>query len=177
MLDVPDLLPEQQGRVLERFQDLMAHLLSLPRDDRAAYGMIHFDAHGGNFLIDEQGNLALFDFDDCCYSWYVNDIAIVLFYFIVNSPDPEALAAQFLPRFLSGYRQEYDLDSAWLSEIPHFLKLREIDLYAVIHRSFDVDNLTDKWVADFMNGRKARIEAGLPFVNYDFDALAKERAG
>lgn len=177
MLDVPELLPDSEWRVLDQYQALMAHLHSLPRDDRSAYGMIHFDAHGGNFLVDEQGHIALFDFDDCCYSWFVNDIAIVMFYILVNAPNPASLAAEFFPRFLRGYRQEYRLDPAWLCEIPSFLKLREIDLYAVIHRSFDVNNLTDRWVADFMNGRKERIEAGLPFVDYDFTACAVELTG
>jgi Ser/Thr protein kinase RdoA (MazF antagonist) len=177
MLDVPDLLPFTEGRVLERYQELMAHLNSLPRDDRSAYGMIHYDAHGGNFLVDEQGRLGLFDFDDCCYSWFINDLAIVLFYVVVNSPDPEALTTAFFPRFLRGYRQENHLDPAWLSEVPFFLKLREIDLYAVIHRSFDVTNLTDRWVADFMRGRKERLEAGQPFVELDFTTFARDLAG
>lgn len=177
MLDVPDLLPATQGRVLEHFQTLMAHLHSLARDDRSSYGMIHFDAHGGNFLVDEQGHFALFDFDDCCYSWFINDIAIVIFYMLVNAPQPEALIAEFFPRFLRGYRQEYRLDPAWLAEIPHFLKLREIDLYAVIHRSFDVNNLTNGWVAGFMSGRKERIEAGRPFIDFDFTAHAGILAG
>jgi len=56
--------------------------------------------------------------------------------------------------------------------VPWFLKLREIDLYAVIHRSFDVDHLTDSWVSRFMEGRRDRIEQGVPYVEYDFPRLA-----
>jgi hypothetical protein len=48
------------------------------------------------------------------------------------------------------------------------MKLREIDLYAVIHRSFDLDNLQDSWVARFMNGRKQRIEQGVLYLQTDF---------
>ncbi len=62
--------------------------------------------------------------------------------------------------------------AAWLKEIPHFLKLREIDLYAIIHRSFDVDNLEDDpWVANYMRGRKEKIENDVPFIDFAFDRL------
>ena len=73
--------------------------------------------------------------------------------------------------FLKGYLKENDLNPNWLKEIPHFLKLREIDLYAVIHRSFDVDNIENAWVAGFMQGRKERIHNDVPFIDYDFAKL------
>jgi Ser/Thr protein kinase RdoA (MazF antagonist) len=172
MLDVETHLPQTDSLVAARFRELMAHLAALPRDAEA-YGLIHFDAHGGNFFVDGAGTITLFDFDDCNYSWYANDLAIVLFYLVVGEKDGPAFLAQFLPHFLRGYRRENRLDPGWLSEIPHFLKLREIDLYAIIHRSFDVENLDDPWCSRYMQGRKQRIEDGLPFTNYDFEALAR----
>jgi hypothetical protein len=42
----------------------------------------------------------------------------------------------------------------------------------VIHRSFDVDNLEDPWVAMFMKGRRERIENEIPFIDFDFSSLA-----
>jgi len=51
------------------------------------------------------------------------------------------------------------------------LKLREIDLYAVIHRSFDVDNIDHPWVEMFMKDRKGRIENDVPFIEFDFETL------
>ena len=149
----------------------MEYLRSLPQD-RYSYGLIHQDAHGGNFFVDDEGNITLFDFDDCVYSWFVYDIAMVVFYAVTNHEDPEGLAAEFWPHFWRGYRQENDLDPSWLAEIPAFLKLREIDLYAVIHRSFDVENLTDSWVAKFMDGRRRRIEQDVPYLGIDFKDLA-----
>jgi len=65
--------------------------------------------------------------------------------------------------FLSGYRLENDITTEWLAQIPHFLKLREIDLYIAIHRSMDVNNLNDRWCAEFMRGRKEKIENDVPF--------------
>ena len=75
--------------------------------------------------------------------------------------------------FLRGYRSENHLAEDFLIEIPAFLKLREIDLYAVIHRSFDVENIDHPWVAMYMKERKEKIENGVPFIEFDFSTLKK----
>jgi Ser/Thr protein kinase RdoA (MazF antagonist) len=172
MLDVERHLPASDARVLERFRTLMSYLQALPTDQES-YGLIHFDAHGGNLFVDDTGRITLFDFDDCNYSWFANDLAIALFYMIVNREDAPAFTREFMSHFLRGYSSENRLDPAWLKEIPHFLKLREIDLYAIIHRSFDVDNLDDPWCARYMRGRRSRIEDGVPYVDFNFESLAE----
>ena len=158
--------------VLQKYRELLAYLRALPRSIET-YGLIHQDAHGSNFFVDDAGRITLFDFDDCAYSWYANDIAIVLFYMITNRADAIEVTREFMPHFLRGYRRENHLDPIWLKEIPHFLKLREIDLYAVIHRSFDVDHIDNAWCAKFMDGRKERIERDVPYVEFDFESLAE----
>ena len=171
---VEDLLPEGEQCAKAHYRALLEHLATLPRDIDS-YGLIHQDAHGGNFFVDEQGRITLFDFDDCLYSWYINDIAIVLFYMVMWKPDPAAFARAFLTDFLRGYRQENQLDPAWLAETPSFLKLREIELYAVIHRSFTPQEMNDDaWVKGYMAGRKARIEAGRPYLDLDFTLFSNE---
>jgi Ser/Thr protein kinase RdoA (MazF antagonist) len=172
MLDVLAWIPESEPLVLEKYLDLKAHIDSLPKS-RESYGLIHQDAHRGNLFVDEEGVITLFDFDDCTYSWFINDIAIVLFYITLGKKDQTAFTKEFMTHFLDGYYQENQFEAAWLDEIPSFLKLREIDLYAVIHRSFDVDNLEDPWVAMFMEGRKQRIENEIPLIDFDFASLAK----
>ncbi len=172
MLEVERYVPPAQVLVLENFCNLMEHLDTLPRD-RESYGMIHQDAHAGNFFIDEQGNITLFDFDDCCYSWFINDIAIVLFYAISGEKNEAEFTRRFMSSFLKGYRRENELDPAWLGEIPQFLKLREIDLYALIHRSFDVEHIEDPWIKRYMTGRRERIENNIPYIDFDWDSLAE----
>jgi len=174
MLDAERFIPSEETRVVERYRDVLRHLGTLPRGNRDSYGLIHQDAHAGNFHVDEAGLITLFDFDDCTYSWFANDIAIVLFYAVPWDKEAAAFTGEFMGRFLSGYSKENRLDPVWLREFPHFLKLREIDLYAVIHRSFDVEHLDDNpWCARYMDGRRERIEAGVPYVEYDFTGLAR----
>ncbi len=172
MLEVERHLPASEAVARERFRELMKHLNALPKD-KETYGLIHQDAHGGNFFLDEAGQITLFDFDDCAYSWFMNDIAIVLFYAVMGEPDERTCTRAFMRHFLRGYARENQLAPFGLKEIPYFLKLREIDLYAAIHRSFDVNNLDDPWAERFMRGRKERIENEVPYVDFDFELLAQ----
>ncbi len=161
------LLPASEN-VYHRQQELIASLRRLPKDAES-YGLIHLDAHAGNLFIDDESRFTLFDFDDCTYSWFVNDLAMVLFYAVTNREDMEGYAARFWPRFLEGYGQENELDSKWLPQIPHFLKLREIDIFTLLHRSRDVARLNpDGWDGRFMRGRKERLEKGLPYLEMSF---------
>jgi len=178
----------------EAYRSVLEHINALPKD-RASYGLIHQDAHQNNFFMDADGSLTLFDFDDCAYSWFISDIAIVLFYISMDAeelgfPSVPTFTQEFMTHFLRGYRQAYTLDTKWLKEIPHFLKLRKLELYAVVHRDFeingvehwslehfkhiphfDVENSGHMWIANFMRNRKTDIEQGKPFIEFDFESL------
>ncbi len=172
MLQVETLLPPSEAVTVARHGELMGHLQALPKDDQS-YGLIHQDFHTGNLYVDDQGHITAFDFDDCVYSWYIYDIAMVLFYAALFAEDSGAFTDAFMPPFLQGYRSENRLDPGWLKEMPYFLKLREIDLYAVIHRSFDVETTDDQFVVRYLRGRKERIEGDLPVIDFDFSTLAR----
>ena len=41
-----------------------------------SYGLIHNDFNDGNFTVDyDNGDITVFDFDDCCYFWFMYDLA------------------------------------------------------------------------------------------------------
>jgi Ser/Thr protein kinase RdoA (MazF antagonist) len=172
------LLSGRDEIIHSRYQELTRHIERLPRD-RDSYGLIHFDAHGGNLHVDGD-TITLFDFDDCVYNWFIGDIAMVIFYMITNADDPPGVLADFLPHFLRGYRAENRLDPRHLPAIHHFLSTREIDLYAVIQRSYDLPDgdaaeaIPHPWPRRFMIGRRARILAGAPYVDFDFTRVASE---
>jgi Ser/Thr protein kinase RdoA (MazF antagonist) len=164
-------MPESEQIVWEKYVEIMAWCRALPQD-RENYGLIHFDVHGGNFFVDGTGSINLFDFDDCHYSWFANDIAIVLFYMQMGKKDPVEFSLNFMRKFIVGYQIENKFNPAWLVQIPKFLKMREIDLYAIIHRSFDLETTDDEWILWYMDGRKTRIEGNVPVVDADFCQLA-----
>ena len=173
--DVKSILKKVNPSVYDKNCKLIDHFNSLPKN-REDFGLIHFDAHGGNFLVDDKYKITMFDFDDCNYNWFINDIAIVLFYTIDNRNDDSdhiSRADKFLSEFLKGYSKENKLDPKWLKEIPNFLKFREIDLYALIHRSFDVNNLQDSWCINYMKNRKNRLENNIPVLDINFEKFAE----
>ena len=187
-------LPKTEVITHKTYEAVLNHIHTLPKDP-ASYGLIHQDAHQNNFFMDTDGTLTLFDFDDCAYSWFINDIAIVLFYISMDAEElgfknSASFTHEFMTHFLRGYRQAYSLSPAWFKEMPAFLKLRELELYAVVHRDFqikgvehwilenfmqipgfDVNNGGHMWIANFMKNRKTRIEQGLSFIDYDFESL------
>jgi Ser/Thr protein kinase RdoA (MazF antagonist) len=170
---VEEYLPPSESVVIDKYNRLVNYFCTLSQK-RDAYGLIHVDVHGGNFFVDDEGQITLFDFDDCQYAWFIYDIAMALFYAISHdcvSAEELAWADRFLTEFMMGYRRENTLGSEWLVQIPHFLKLREIDLYAAIHRSLDLDNL-DAWCASFMKDRKHKIENDVPYVVLDWGSFA-----
>ena len=157
---------------LGQYLSVIAHLRGLPCDSES-FGMIHQDAHPGNFFVDDDYRLTLFDFDDCVYGHFIYDIAMVLFYTSQGVADPAAYTAKFMPVFLAGYREENQLSPAWLPELPHFMKLREIDLFAAILLSNgDGSQPLDPWSERYMRGRQQRIESGQPLIDFDWSSLA-----
>lgn len=164
-------LPPQDAPLVRRFQQIVRHVRSLPRGFDE-YGLIHFDVHRGNFFVAD-GRIWLFDFDDCCYNWFANDIAMVMFYAAPMECDtPEQLEEMRMRfrAFMRAYEQENHLDPEWLDEIGSFLTLREIDLYAAIKRDIPEAEY-DAWCTAYMKNRRERILSGRAFIPLDFRSL------
>ncbi len=165
--DAGKYLPDNHERVIDAINDLVFRIKELPMDENH-YGLTHGDMVACNYNMTDD-EITLFDFDEACYCWFVNDIAVSLFYDalgwkgVVNVPD----AIESFKSFISGYRSVREIDSYWISKIGLFLKLREAILYVAICRSRDLNNL-DYWTKNFMNGRKERIENNIPFMDLDF---------
>ncbi len=164
-------MPAGDRQALEKYRHNFAHLQTLSCDP-TGYGMIHQDAHPGNFFVDDDYTITLFDFDDCVYGHFIYDIAMVIFYVSLQEKEPAEFMARFLPVFLSGYQEENRLDPVWLKEIPYFLKFREIDLFAAIQFAFG-DSTLDPWCSRYMQGRREKIEKEVPFLDFDWQSLAR----
>jgi len=161
------LRPEDEI-VAERFAELQASLRDISVDGDS-WGLIHMDAHTGNMFFDGDQPV-LFDFDDCCYDFFVSDIAISLFYAtLMYTPEDgrESFAREFLHTFLEGYRTENSLDNRWREVIPMILKRREMVLFVAIHRGFDADEFDD-WCRRYLDGRRERIRDRVPYLDLDW---------
>jgi amicoumacin kinase len=172
-MQVDENLPPEDTAAADRYYEIMDHIHDVPVTAEG-YGMIHQDAHGGNFFYDPvSGQITLFDFDDCCYGHFIYDIAMVIFYHAMWRDQDQPFMSTFLGNFFTGYQREYRLDPAWLRLLPYFIRLREVDLYAVILNSFTPEEINaDDWLRRFMHGRKESIINRAPFILFPWDKLA-----
>ncbi|MCP4583080.1 MAG: phosphotransferase [candidate division Zixibacteria bacterium] len=171
-LRVENHIPASQPLVIERCNQLKNKLREIPTD-MESYGLIHSDIHHGNFFVNN-GDITVFDFDDCHYNWFAYDIAIPLFYVLRDSeidPNDKSFARHFMSRFMAGYKQENAIDPVHLEVIPDFMKLRELDLYIIIHAE-NAQNLNG-WCERYMKNRRYSIENKIPIIDIDFPAFGR----
>jgi Ser/Thr protein kinase RdoA (MazF antagonist) len=160
----------KEVRIREIYQSLWRHLKALPREIDG-YGLIHQDAHLGNLFVDENYRLTLFDFDDCVYGHFIYDISMVLSYVAWYRQNAPEFTNHFLRVFFKGYNEFNRLDPKWLKEIPYFLKLREIDLFAQIIFAYG-EATEDAWCKTYLLNRRSRIENGIPLIDFDWQSLS-----
>ena len=107
--------------------DLIDEIMALPKD-KDSYGLIHYDIHPWNFIIDGE-NINVFDFDDALYGWFALDIGIALYHGLWWGRKNDAghdFTNEIIGCFLRGYLSANLLSDYWLSKIPMFMKYRQI---------------------------------------------------
>jgi amicoumacin kinase len=115
-------------RIIDIFHKVKDEILGLEKTDDS-YGIIHADFHARNFFVFND-KLSIFDFDDCAYSWFVNDIAISLYY-SCNFPQEKAdeYLFEFANAFCAGYEALRKIDCNLRKLIPVFYRLKRIIFY------------------------------------------------
>ena len=172
VLNFDKYIPAEKQDIIDKCFALRDKLKAYPKNDDT-YGLLHGDFHQGNFLVDN-GNIKIFDFDDCEYNYFANDIAIPLYYALpLNSQavDAKQFTIEFMENFLKGYRREFDLDPEWLQRIPDLLTFRDMLLYSLLNQVWDLDNLNEKQ-SKMLWRREKYISEDIPLVDIDFTQFA-----
>ena len=160
--------PTSQKNVVNQFNNVVKEVERLPKSNNN-YGLIHNDLLEDNMHIYED-KITAFDFEDSCFNWYVNDIAIAMFYpvffGISDTIQQKEYGDFFLTYFMRGYRKENNISAKDLETIPLFLKIREMDNYSMYYS--DPKSMKHKVVSDFMDNRQHRIEQNIPVLDIDF---------
>ncbi|MHA1638328.1 MAG: phosphotransferase enzyme family protein [Candidatus Thorarchaeota archaeon] len=168
------LIPTDQHKVLERFDELIGYFRSLPKT-KDSFGLIHQDVHHGNLFLDGT-KITVLDFDDCVYGHFVIDIANALGFAIwekSENMDNTTFASVFLEHFLKGYEEENHLEEFWLEQLPRALKLFEFIHYNAFCMDHDLagDGSFDKLDAktqDILTRYRNSIENNLPYIENTF---------
>jgi amicoumacin kinase len=168
LLEVEKYYPAEDFQLVKNAKDLLEHINKLPKDLNT-YGLIHTDIHSGNFFFDGE-KVHVFDFDDASYHWFVSDIAIPLFYSIFykippeNQEERQQFADYFMTAFMEGYENKNRLPDGWKAQLPLFLRLRDVVLYAVLHKKIAPEDRGERLLA-MMEELRDRIKNKRPIVN------------
>ena len=169
LLRARNYIPSEHQPILLALDELKAYLASLPvtADN---FGLIHGDINVGNFTVDESWGITLFDFDECQYSWYAEDIAIQLYYLLYvfgedSKSERKVQYELFIKHFEQGYTEDgRQMPGGWNDQLGLFLRLREIIVFVGMHRSWDLSQ-PDDWTRDFLQDSRMRITNGISLID------------
>lgn len=126
-------LPKDEPEVQAECDYLLSFLSALPLTT-TNYGLIHGDFELDN-LFWQDDTIAMLDFDDCSYYWYVVDIALALRDLFKTSVD---LSNPSFRAFIHGYSEHYSLDEELISHLPTFMRLVNLIMHAKLARATDL---------------------------------------
>lgn len=158
--------------VIAQAAALRKRLEALPTD---SFGLVHDDLHSGNVLFVDGTPFAI-DFENSHYTWQVSEVASALFFHLwktrrSDAAELEDRAARFTTAFLLGYRRHHLLAPFWIRQIPLFLKLRELSMFAssgLQQADFSTVGARD----DHFAFLKQNLEEAVPYIELDFGRFA-----
>jgi Ser/Thr protein kinase RdoA (MazF antagonist) len=158
--------------VQKKYDQLLAELHALPKEIDS-YGLIHNDFNDGNFTVDYgNGDITVFDFDECCYFWFMYDLACaweggigrVMFRPLDERKD---FMERYMEHVLTGYARENSLSDEWLARLPLFLRL--IQMQELTHYAQYLDE-PDQEVQAGLRYKICCIENDIPCMGF-FDSI------
>jgi len=171
-LAIDKMVPERFPVVRDQIHALLEEIRSLPRDAES-FGLIHGDFNDGNFTVDyDNGNITVFDFDDCCTFWYVYELASAweggigraMFRDLAGR---KAFMDHYMEQVMVGYNSENYLSDEWLGQIPLFVRLIQVEEF--LHFVQYIDD-SDKDMQARLGYLIKCIEDDIPYMGF-FDTI------
>jgi Ser/Thr protein kinase RdoA (MazF antagonist) len=151
LLDIENFLPRHE-KIVWREYDRLKEWLGGLKQSKQTYGLIHGDFGETNYRY-QDSQLNIFDFDDCCYHWFVYDIAVTIY---PHGWRKEGL--QLSDWLLEGYSENMSL-SFTLSDITLFCQWRLIYMFLVYARKWGFEHLSQQQTEWFAQKRE-NIDCG-----------------
>ncbi|MDA3837824.1 MAG: phosphotransferase [Candidatus Delongbacteria bacterium] len=179
LIEVLDNKDDEDKVISERCEAIISKLKEIKKSSDN-YGLIHSDLHTGNMIIQNNGEVKVFDFDDCHYDFNIREFAIALYFsfwhpnyvqsILVQSPDDTDFVIEFTKAFLNGYSSENSYDPEMLKYVQDYLKLQRIMLYQILkHDEIDGVEMGD-WALVKSKWRQEIID-DKDYVNIDFTKI------
>ena len=130
---IGQLIPEEYAELKAAIADRIRPFRELPQT-ADNYGLVHFDFCDGNYHVDmSNGDVTVFDFDNCCYCWYVFDLAHLwthgVGWFQHESDVNRRKEGMdwYFSYILDGYRSETPVSEEELSKLPLYIDMTIIE--------------------------------------------------
>lgn len=137
-------LPQDKRELTQLHHKIVSKIKTLPKT-KDNFGLIHYDIHHGNYLLTQQNKeMVLFDFEMTCRSWFMNDIATVLYYanHYPKTFIDEDFEVTFMKHFWKGYEREHDIKEFEKTWLPLFLLYRDLMVFGFISKIWKDKKLT-----------------------------------
>lgn len=118
-----DLIPPDDTESIRELDRLFEWFDRLPQTVEN-FGMTHGDFGPQNFNYHPQNGITAFDFGNCCYHWYLSDIAVGLT--LIRRYEERD---RYRDCLLAGYREHFPLDPNLFAHVEWFLRLRRLYVY------------------------------------------------
>jgi Ser/Thr protein kinase RdoA (MazF antagonist) len=170
-------LPERLHRVQLGIQLIFDEVKSLPRNTDY-FGLIHGDFNDGNFTVDyENGDITVYDFDDCCHFWFMYEIAST---WVSGTgwtmhralEERRSFMEHYMGQVMAGYNQENLLPGEWLKLLPLFIKLVHVEDF--LHYSQYLNDLDDELQGE-LNYKIKCIENKIPYMGFFDDIYSPKK--
>ena len=145
-------------------EGLVSEIMALPKDEDS-YGLIHYDIHPWNFIINGE-EINVFDFDDSLYGWFALDIGIALYHGLWwgrKSDGGYDFSNEIIEHFIAGYLSANALSDYWIAKIPLFMRYRQVCSFSWFYDSNNVDDHQKELIYN--------IESGILFSDCKLDFL------
>lgn len=171
-INVETHIPERFSVIRKQIYSLFKEIRSLPKDQEG-YGLIHGDFNDGNFTVDySNGNMTVFDFDDCAYFWFIYELASAWEGGIGrvmsrNLEKRKAFMDHYMGTVMRGYNQENSISEIWMEKLPMFIRLIQVE--ELLHFIQYIEE-PDEEIGGQIQYKLFCIEHEIPYMGF-FDSI------
>jgi len=123
------LIPDEFGALKDAMEKRLKRFSELPKGAEE-YGLVHFDFSDGNYHIDmSNGQITVFDFDNCMNCWYMFDLANLWIHgtgwcqFEEDRSARRQFMTDYFNEIVRGYRTETEITKEQLDRLPLFIDM------------------------------------------------------
>ena len=140
-------LPPHEHAARDIHARLHHQVAELPRSEQT-FGLVHYDFELDNLLWNGD-QIAIVDFDDCAYYWFVADIAFALRDLFDDQAANITIDNERFQAFLSGYCTIRPIARDELLHLPLFLRIHNLVSFVKLLQAADASNEPNmpEWVA------------------------------